>query len=107
MIIVKGLRELLQAILVHEKYNKSDVKRLNTLGHLDQYMAQHGRIVKQSRWRFCLIQIKHSSTRGPIPLWLYVPMCTSVETVKQSLNRIETNQGLFHSLNAHRHNAKK
>ena len=35
------------------------------------------------------------------------PMCTGVETVKQSLNRIETNQGLFHSLNAHRHNAKK
>ena len=34
-------------------------------------------------------------------------MCTGVETVKQSLNRIETNQGLFHSLNAHRHNAKK
>ena len=29
-------------------YNKSGVKRLNTLGHLDQYMAQHGRIVKQS-----------------------------------------------------------
>ena len=27
---------------------KSGVKRLNTLGHLDQYMAQHGRIVKQS-----------------------------------------------------------
>ena len=26
--------------------NKSGVKRLNTLGHLDQYMAQHGRIVK-------------------------------------------------------------
>ena len=28
--------------------NKSGVKRLNTLGHLDQYMAQHNRIVKQS-----------------------------------------------------------
>ena len=27
---------------------KSGVKRLNTLGHLDQYVAQHGRIVKQS-----------------------------------------------------------
>ena len=27
---------------------KSGVKRLNTLGHLDQYMAQHGHIVKQS-----------------------------------------------------------
>ena len=33
-------------------------------------------------------------------------MCTGVETVKQSLN-IETNQGLFHSLNAYRHNEKK
>ena len=27
---------------------KSGIKHLNTLGHLDQYMAQHGRIVKQS-----------------------------------------------------------
>ena len=27
---------------------KSGVKRLNTFGHLDQYMAQNGRIVKQS-----------------------------------------------------------
>ena len=34
-------------------------------------------------------------------------MCTGVETVKQSLNSIETNQGLFHSLNAHHHNEKK
>ena len=34
-------------------------------------------------------------------------MCTAVETVKQSLNSIETNQGLFHSLNAHLHNEKK
>ena len=30
------------------KYKKSGVKRLNTLGHLDQYMEQHGRIFKQS-----------------------------------------------------------
>ena len=30
-----------------------------------------------------------------------------VESVKQSLNSIETNQGMFHSLNAHRHNANK
>ena len=29
-------------------FNKSGVKRLHTLGHLDKYMAQHGRIVKQS-----------------------------------------------------------
>ena len=28
--------------------NKSDVKHRITLGHLDQYMAQHGCIVKQS-----------------------------------------------------------
>ena len=34
-------------------------------------------------------------------------MCTCVETVKQSLNSIETNQGLLHSLNAHRLNANK
>ena len=34
-------------------------------------------------------------------------MCTGVETVKQSLNSIETNEGLLHSLNAHRHNEKK
>ena len=32
--------------IVH--YHKSGGKRLNTLGHLDQYVAQHGRIVKQS-----------------------------------------------------------
>ena len=34
-------------------------------------------------------------------------MCTGVETVKLSLNSIETNQGLFHSLNAHPNNEKK
>ena len=34
-------------------------------------------------------------------------MCTGVETVRQSLNSIETNEGLFHSLNAHHHNEKK
>ena len=34
-------------------------------------------------------------------------MSTVVETVKQSLNSIETNQELFHSLNAHHHNANK
>ena len=28
--------------------NKSDVKRRITLDHLDQYMAQHGCIVKKS-----------------------------------------------------------
>ena len=30
------------------KHNKSGVKHRNTLGQLDQYMAQHGCIVKQS-----------------------------------------------------------
>ena len=34
-------------------------------------------------------------------------MCTGVETVKQSLNSIETNQELFHSLNTHHHNSNK
>ena len=29
-------------------FHKSGIKRRNTLGHQDQYMAQHGRIVKQS-----------------------------------------------------------
>ena len=49
MILHKVISEILEisdfeaAIL-----NKNGVKRLNTLGHLDQYMAQHGRIVKQS-----------------------------------------------------------
>ena len=32
-------------------------------------------------------------------------MCTGVETVKQSLNSIETKKELFHSLNAHHHNS--
>ena len=34
--------------LAYHTVNKSGVKGLNTLGHLDQYMAQHGRNVKQS-----------------------------------------------------------
>ena len=34
-------------------------------------------------------------------------MYTGVETVKQSLNSIETKQGLFHNPNAHHHNAYK
>ena len=34
-------------------------------------------------------------------------VCTGIETVKQSLNNIETNQGLVHSLNVHHHNANK
>ena len=41
--------------------NKSSVKRLNTLGHLDQYMAQHGRIVKQSYCETVLVTILFNS----------------------------------------------
>ena len=63
--------------------------------------------VKQTRWQFCLIQIKQYSSRGPFHFGCAFPMCSGVETVKQSLSSIETNQGLFHSLNAHRHNANK
>ena len=42
-------------------YNKSGVKRLNTLGHLDQYMAQHGRIMKQSYCETVLVTILFNS----------------------------------------------
>ena len=86
--------------------NKNGVKRRNTLGRLDQYMAQHGNIVKQTRLWFCLSQIKYYSSRSPIPLWmcvLHVPLYR--DYVKQSLNSIETDKGLFHSLNTHHHNA--
>ena len=34
-------------------------------------------------------------------------MCTGVETVKQSLKSIETNQGMFHNLNAQHHKGNK
>ena len=92
--------------------NKSDIKRQNTLGAKisiwhNIVVLWNSRTVKQSMWLFCLIQIKRYSSRGSIPLWLCVSMCTGVETVKQSLNSIETNLGLFHSLNAHHHNANK
>ena len=43
------------------QHNKSGVKRLNTLGHLDQYMAQHGRIVKQSYCETVLVPILFNS----------------------------------------------
>ena len=42
-------------------YNKSGVKRLNTLGHLDQYMAQPGGIVKQSYCETVLVTILFNS----------------------------------------------
>ena len=44
-----------------KKKNKSGVKRLNTLGHLDQYMAQHGLIVKQSYCETVLVTILFNS----------------------------------------------
>ena len=65
--------------------------------------------VKQSRWWFCLIEIKHYYTaiKSPLHCGCAFPMCTGVETVKQSLISIETNKGMFHSLNAHRYYANK
>ena len=42
--------------LMAYKFYKSDVKRRNTLGHLNQYTAQHGCIVKQSTCTFYSIQ---------------------------------------------------
>ena len=42
-------------------FNKSGVKRLNTLGHLDQYMAQPGGIVKQSYCETVLVTILFNS----------------------------------------------
>ena len=41
--------------------NKSGVKRLNTLGQLDQYMAQPGGIVKQSYCETVLVTILFNS----------------------------------------------
>ena len=41
--------------------HKSGVKRLNTFGHLDQYMAQHGSIVKQSYCETVLVTILFNS----------------------------------------------
>ena len=42
--------------------------------------------VKQSRWWFCLIEIKHYSSRGPITLWLcvlHMHWCRDCETVPE------------------------
>ena len=67
-------------------------------------MAQHGRIVKQSYCETVLVTIlfnlKFSTTalEAPFHFGCAFPMCTGVETVTQSLDSIETNQGLFHSL---------
>ena len=71
-------------------------------------MAQHGRTVKQSYCETVYVMILFNySSRVPIPISCAFSMSTGVETVKQSLNSIETNQELFHSLNAHHHNANK
>ena len=43
---VCGIYSIILLIITH--LYKSGVKRRNTLDRLDQYMAQHGRIVKQS-----------------------------------------------------------
>ena len=90
--------------------DKSGVKRLNTLGHLDLYMAYHGETV--ILWNslgddFVYFKLGTTALEAPFHFGFAFPKCTGVETVKQSLNSIETNQGLFHSLNAHRHNANK
>ena len=49
--------------------------------------------VKQFWWRFCLIQIKHYSTRGLTPLWLCVPhvhWCRDCETVPEQHSFVYT-----------------
>ena len=72
-------------------------------------MAQHGRTVKQSYCEtvYVMILFNYSCTavESPFQIGCAFSVCTGVETVKQSLNSIETNQELFHSLNAHHHNA--
>ena len=73
--------------------------------HIPMYRPVHS--VHANKCSLCLIQIKFYSSRGTIPLGCAFSMFTGVETVKQSLNSIETNQGLFHNLNAHHHNANK
>ena len=51
---MKGLQQKIQWCVENiyisgiSDLNKSGVKRLNTLDHLNQYIEQHGRIVKQS-----------------------------------------------------------
>ena len=49
---MKDLFHIMSNLQTHYHFKlylkKSGVKRLNTLGHLDQYIEQHGRIVKQS-----------------------------------------------------------
>ena len=124
-----------------------DISGLHCIWH-NMVILWNSHTVKQSRWRFCLIQIKHYSTRGPFHFGCAFPMCTGVvmfvvyvvcsswsvygysfivhvflnvllvqetikafefefgvESVKQSLNSIETNQGLFHSDTVSMHTA--
>ena len=70
-------------------------------------MAQHGRTVKQSYCEtvYVMILFNYTALESPFHIGCAFFMSTGVETVKQSLNSIETNQELFHSLNAHHHNA--
>ena len=63
--------------------------------------------VKQSKWCFVWLKLSTTAVEAPLHFGCAFSMCTGVETVKQSLNSIEPNNGLFHSLNAHRHNANK
>ena len=62
-------------------------ERRNTLGHLDQYMAQHGRTVKQSHRETVYVMILFNfSSRVPIPHWLcifHVHWCRDCETVPE------------------------
>ena len=52
-------------------------------------------------------KLNTTTVEAPLHFGYAFSMCTGVETVKQSLNSIETSNRLFHSLNAHRHNANK
>ena len=49
-----------------------------TWSYCETVILWNSHTVKQSRWRFCLIQIKHYSTRGPFHFGCAFPMCTGV-----------------------------
>ena len=62
-------------------WNKSGVKRLNTLGHLDQYMAHR-------LWNSLCDDFVNYSSTVPIPHWLcilHVHWCRDCETVPEQL----------------------
>ena len=56
---------------------------------------------------FVWFKLSTIAVEAPLHFGCAFFMCTGVETVKQSRNSIETNKELFHSLNAHCHNANK